>query len=158
MHPLSRRLVDRTISALTTMHSLEIYSGVYAVVWGAVTMTFWHYLDHTNTEGLLPYVGGHGWLYGLWPLAWGVIGLWGIQVGRRSVRALSAQMNAVFWWCFAGWYYYVPDPSVTSQVVNYSLAALAEAWVYVRISQRFDDLTGATRHGGQRDRDHSQSD
>ena len=157
----TRRAADHIVLALATPHSLEVYAAAYAVLWGVVTSIFWHYLEHPTTAGLLSYVAGHGWAIGMWPVVWGSLGLWAIRHSNRTLRACSAAMNAMYWWALAGWFFFSTEPVITSAVVAYGAAAAAEAWVYVRVSQQFDDLVRDVRshHGGsRRARDHTRGD
>ena len=135
-----RRISHTVILALATLHSLEVYSAIFALVWGVFTAVFWHYLEHPSTQGLLTYVGGKGWLFGVWPALWGGVGLYAIHKGNRKLRATSAGANALFWWLLAGWFFAIPEPRVTSAIAAYFCAAAAEGWVYVRVEQCFDDL------------------
>lgn len=140
------------ILALATPHSLEIYASVYATIWGLATALYPQYLQHPHTVGLLAYVGGRGELLGLFPALVGLCGLLALRTGNRKLRASAAFWLFLFWWLLAGWFL-TREPVVISAVIAYGLSALAEAWVYVRVSQNFDDLVRDVRAASTRRHD-----
>lgn len=143
---------EQLIMALATPHALEFYGAIVALLWGLVTALDSGYIAAApSTEGLLPYVGGHAWVYGAIPAVTGFAGLVALRMEWRWLRAQSAAASALFWWWLCGWFSFGPDRPVTSAVVIYGIAALAEAWVYVRVLQQFDDLVRDVRKRSARD-------
>lgn len=141
------RLADVAVSALATRHSLEVYTALYAAVWGLMTMIYPEYLTHAHTKGLYDLVSPHPWALGLLPFVLGCLGLYALKIRDRVLRSRTAMVSALLWWMLAGWYLWGVTPAVTSAVIAYGGAAVAEAWVYVRVAYHFDDLTRVvTRH------------
>jgi hypothetical protein len=146
---MSDRWSDRIVLALATPHSLEFYAAIYAVAWGLGTMIWPEFLAYSNTRMVLDVLGGNGWLVGVVPFFAGTLGLFGLATGRRPLRAYSAVLAATFWWCATG-FFFLSLPPVTSAVVAYGAAALAEAWVYVRVSEPLHALVRDVRNGAAR--------
>ena len=141
------RASDAAVAMLATKNSLEIYTAFYATMWGLMTAINPGYLQHPHTQYLYDMAAPHAWALGLPCLITGAVGLRALQMGNRKLRAKSAAVSATLWWMLAGWYLWAASPAVTSAVVAYGGAAIAEAWVYVRVTYKFDELTRAvTRH------------
>jgi hypothetical protein len=148
---------EQAIIALATPHALEFYGAAVAMLWGLATALDFGYLNAAHTAHLLDYVGGRGWVYGLVPALTGALGLLSLLFDWRQGRVWAAQTTAFFWWCATGWFVFGPERPVTSAIVIYGMAALAEAWVAVRVSQGFEDLVRDVRKRSAHDRANTRS-
>lgn len=109
----------------------------YSIFWG---LTLWldeAYLDRPYMQALHAMLYGHSWVMGGPMALLGVVGLWALVTKRRYIRAQCACGCSVIWAVMGAYFVWIVPP-IWLGLATYGGAALAEGWVYLRVSARLD--------------------
>lgn len=126
-------VVRLAAGALLTRHSLEWKSSIVCGLYGiAVMLNDGSTLKLPNTDPFGGALLGYHFTFGLWMLLIGIAGIYGLVCRNMHVRLFSTYL-AVPSWGLLVVYYGMHHPPMSSAMVMYGTAAVAELWIYLRL-------------------------
>jgi hypothetical protein len=132
--------VSKLASALNShfRHSsipLETFNGLWDIWWALWIIVFGVFALECTEYAILATIFPSMLLIGIPILAIGVLQLWAVQNGSKSLRSNLALLSAIGWITILTLIVSVTGSLAGPYVVNYGMAAVGEVWVFLRLTR-----------------------